>query len=98
MRQDDDARVLLAERTDLGGGEALVNLTVAGPDNDLDACIGRDVLCEVFIGQHDHAADAEGVDDVSVITRGTADVRLRLHRPGGVDVGHDRDTRIALPQ
>jgi hypothetical protein len=81
MSQDNDARVLLPERTDFGRVEALVHLAVAGPGNDLDACIGRDILCEVFIGQHDHAAGAEGLDDVSDIARGAADVGLACVYP-----------------
>jgi hypothetical protein len=59
MRQDNDAGVLIADRTDFGRSEALVHLAMAGPADDLDACVGRDVLCEVFVGQHDHSVDVE---------------------------------------
>ena len=43
MREHDHAGMLLAQRADLGGGEALMHLAMALPGDDLDVGFGRDV-------------------------------------------------------
>ena len=91
--------IALAHLTDVLGGEALVHLAVAGPGDDLNiGHLGGRVLRQELVRQHDHPVDAERLDDLLGIARGAADVRLRLHGRGRVDIGDDRHARVARPQ
>ena len=71
MGEDRDARVLLPEGLDLVAGEALVDLAVARPEDDLDGGLRRHVAAEVLVGQEDHAL---GLSD-STTSTALADVQ-----------------------
>ncbi len=88
----------VAERAHVAGGEALVDLAAALPEDDLDVGLLRHVAAEVLVGQEDHPLAAERLDHLDGVGRGAADVGLRLHLGGGVDVGDHRHAGIALAQ
>ena len=78
--------------------EALVHLAMPLPEDDLDVGLRGHVLAQELVGQEDHPVDAQRLDHRHRVGRGAADVRLGLHRRRGVDVGHHRHARVALPQ
>ena len=53
MGQHDDAGVTGAQLADVVGGEALMDLAVAGPGDDLDGGLARHVLGECLLGPDD---------------------------------------------
>ena len=79
-------------------GEALVHLAAALPGDDLHLGLRGDVAREIFVGQEDHFVRAEALDHLHGVRRRAADVALRLHVGGGVDVGHDRHAGKTLAQ
>ncbi len=98
MGEDPDAGVLATQQPDLLRPEALVHLAVTLPEDDLHVGAAGHVAAQVLVGQEDDPLAAERLDDLDRVGRGAADVRLRLHRRRGVDVGHHRHPRIALAQ
>ena len=98
MRQRDDTGMVLAQLSDLSRAEALMHFAVTSPGDHLDLGLGGNVFGEIFVGQHDHAFDAEGFDHCSGVTGRAADVGFGFHRGRGVDVCHDRDAGMAFSQ
>ena len=80
------------------GGEALMDLAMALPGDDLHVGLRRDILGQILVGNAEHRVLAEALDHLHRVRRGAADVALRLHVGRGVDIGDDRDAGIALAQ
>ncbi len=74
MRQHDHAGVLLADEADLGCGEALMDLAMSGPRNDLNTGFGSHILRQIFVGKHDHPIDPERFNDLLRIAGRAADI------------------------
>ena len=100
MGEDFRARIGLAHLGDVGGGEALVHFAAALPGDDADARLPGDIAGEELVGEQDHPIDAplgrHGLHHLDGVGAGAADVGLRLHRGGGVDVGDHRQARVTL--
>ena len=82
---------------DLERREPLVHLAGPGPGDDLDPGLGGDVPGQVLVRDHDDPVRAERLEHPDGVARGAADVRLGLHRGGGVDVGDHRHAGVRRP-
>src|ERR1700733_801440 len=98
MCQHDDTGIVLAQLSHFLRAEAFMHLAMTGPGDHLDLGLGSNVFGQVFVRQHDHAVDAERLDNRFGVARGAADIGFRFHRSRGVDVSDDRDAGIVLPQ
>src|SRR5580698_4599444 len=59
MGEHGDAGILLAEAADFLGGETLMHFAGTGPGNHFDPGLGRHVLGQILVGDHDHRIGAE---------------------------------------
>ncbi len=98
MREHDNARIRVTQFGDVGRRKALMHFAVAFPGDDLHMRLGGDVVGQIFVGKHDHAIGAEGLDDGPGITGRAANIGFRLHGGGCVDIGDDGDAAITLAQ
>lgn len=53
----------------MSGIHARLHLAAA-PGDDLDLGLSGDDACQIFVGEHDHAFDAKGLNDGACIARG----------------------------
>ena len=98
MGNDLDCRIVFLVGQKLLGCEALMHLAMALPGQDLLPGQLGNILRQELVRDQQNRIGGKALDDAHRIGRGAADVALRLHIGGGVDIGDDRNARMGFAQ